>query len=265
MKARPYLIITRNSIMAALAYRGHFFFTLAGTVTYIVVSWFLWKAIYANGGTIGGLTFTQAFLYVGVSTSLYGFMRVPVDWYLNNIVRSGDLLRFLTKPINFTLQLFMDCLGEGAMNCIMIAIPSFILVFVLTGSGVPSPANALLFLPSVAIGYLINFYVDFLTGLSVFLTQSINGISLTKETIVTFLSGAIVPLAFFPANVRTVLEWLPFQALYNTPVRLLVDPALGAGDVLFFFMRQIAWLFVFYALARLLFAAALKKIVVNGG
>jgi ABC-type uncharacterized transport system permease subunit len=265
VKAKPYLTITRNGVMANLAYRGHFFFSLAGTVIYLVVTWFLWKAVYANGGTIGGLSFARAYLYVGISMSLYGLMQTGSDWYLYNMVRSGNVLRYLTQPIDFMSQFFAAALGDGIMNCVMIALPSLIIAFLLSGSGLPSPANVLLFIPSVAIGFLLNFFIDFITGLSVFLSQSISGIYQAKETTIMVLSGALVPLAFYPPGVRGVLEWLPFQALYTTPARILADGSAGVSEALPFLLRQAAWLIVFYLLTRLLFSVGLKRLVVNGG
>jgi len=265
MRPKSYLMIMRNSVMAGLAYRAHFFFTLAGTAVYLAVSYFLWNAIYASGGTIGGMSFSQAFLYVGVSISLYGLMQTWTDWYMHNMITNGDLIRFLCKPLDFPLQLLFDTLGGGIMNFAGIALPSLIIVYLISGTPVPPAENILLFLPAVAMGFLLNFFIDFLVGLTVFLTQSIWGIATAKEMTILFLSGAAVPLAFFPAKIRAVLEWLPFQAIYNTPVRLLTDPTLGVGDVLVFFLKQIAWLLVFYLLGRLFFSAALRKVVVNGG
>ena len=265
MRVKPYLIITRNGVMANLAYRGHFYFSVAGPAIYLVVTWFLWKAVYANGGSIGGLTFSQAYLYIGVSMSLYGLMQTGMDWTLFNMVRRGDILRYLAQPIDFTSQMLASVLGDGIMNCAMIALPSFIITFLLSGVGFPSPANVLLFIPAVAIAFLLNFFFDFLTGLSVFLAQSISGIYQAKETLVMVLSGALVPLAFYPPGVRRVLEWLPFQALYTTPARILADGPAGVAEALPFLLRQAAWLVVFFLLTRLFFSAGLKRLVVNGG
>ena len=265
MKIKPYIFIIRNSIMASLAYRGHFYFSLAGSVIYIVVTWFLWKAIYVNGGTIAGLTFSQAYMYVGISTALSGFMHTASDWHLHNTVVRGDIVQFLTKPIGLSLQFFADEFGFALVNLIMITLPTFIIVFVMTGWGVPSLINIALFIPAVAIGFLLNFFFDFLIGLTVFLTKSIGSISTAKETTVMFLSGAIIPLPFFPEGMRRVLEWLPFQALYNTPIRLLVDNSLNMNEVIFILLRQVGWLLIFYLLVRIFFSLALKKLVVNGG
>ncbi len=265
MRTKCYLMITRNSVMASLAYRAHFFFTLASTAVFLAVSYFLWKAIYANGGSVGGMDFTQAFLYVGVSASLYGLMQTWTDWYMHNMITNGDLIRFLCKPLDFPIQLLFDCLGAGIMNFAGIALPSIIIVYLISGAPAPSLLSMAAFLPAIILGFLLNFFFDFLVGLTVFLTQSIWGIATAKEVTILFLSGATVPLAFFPPGIRGVLEWLPFQAVYNTPVRLLTDPTLAGGDVLLFFLKQAFWLLAFYALGRLFFSAALRRVVVNGG
>ncbi len=265
MRAKPYLLITRNGIMANLAYRGHFFFSLAGTVIYLVITWFLWKAVYANGGTIGGLPFSRAYMYVGVSMSLYGFMGTGTDWYLFNIVRRGDILRYLTQPIDFTTQFFSNALGDSVMSCMTVTLPSLVISILLSGAGVPALVNVLLFIPAVALGFLLNFFIDFITGLSVFLAQSISGIYQAKETTVMVLSGALIPLAFYPPGLRRVLEWLPFQALYTAPARILSDGSAGLSEALPLLLKQAGWLVIFFLLSRLLFSVGLKKLVVNGG
>jgi ABC-2 type transport system permease protein len=265
MRAKSYLMIMRNSVMAGLTYRAHFFFTVAGTTIYLIVAYFLWKAIYGAGGTIGGMDFSRAFLYVGVSISLYGLVQTWTDWYIHNTVVNGDLIRFLCKPLDYPLQLLFDSLGGGVMNFIGIALPSLVIVFLISGAPAPSVFHIALFLPAAALGFLLSFFFDFLVGLTAFLTQSIWGIATAKEMTVLFLSGAVVPLAFFPSGIRQVLEWLPFQAVYNTPVRLLIDPTLGPQEIVVFFLKQIAWLLVFSLLGRLFYSIALRKLVVNGG
>jgi ABC-2 type transport system permease protein len=265
MRLRPYLLVARNSLMASLAYRGHFFFSLAGTLLFMIVARFLWLAIYSGGGSIAGMDFSQAFAYVAISTSLTALMRTGADWTVHNTISSGDIVRYLAQPADFSGQILADGAGGAVMSLAAVTIPTFVLAFLISGQALPSLERFLLFLPAVAISFLLNFYIDFLTGLSVFLTQSIGGISTAKETIVMTLSGALVPLAFFPAPLRAVLEWLPFQALYNAPVRVLTDPGLDLGDVLFILMKQGLWLLAFFILSRLLFGAALKRLVVNGG
>ncbi len=266
-RAASYAAIARNEIQASLAYRGHFLFSLAGTVIYLVIARFLWKAVYAGSGAgaIGGVGFERAYLYVGVSMSISAIIQTFVDWSLNRMVTSGDIFRFLCRPQNFMGQLFAESAGDGFVNLAAVGLPALVLSFALSGAGLPGILNVLLFIPAVAIAFFLNFLIDFVTGLSVFALNSSRGVINAKDAAILVLSGALVPLPFYPARVRAVLEWLPFQALYNAPARILADGGAGIAEALPFLARQAAWTVLFFVLARALFAAAQRKLTVNGG
>lgn len=267
MRLAPYRAIIRNEIQAALAYRGHFFFSLAGTVIYLVIARFLWKAVYASSGAaaIGGVGFERAYLYVGISMSLAGIIQTFADYSVNRLVSSGDIFRYLCRPQDLMGQLLAESVGDALVNCAVIGLPALVLSYALSGAGLPGLANVLLFIPAVAIAFFLNFLIDFITGLAVFPFQSIRGVTSAKDTAIMVLSGALVPLPFYPAGLRSVLEWLPFQALYNAPARILADGGAGIAEALPFLLRQAAWAALFFILARALFAAGLRKLVVNGG
>lgn len=267
MRLRSYGAIIGNQTQSALAYRGHFLFSLAGTVIYLVVAYFLWKAVYASSGTgsIGGVGFERAYLYVGISMSLAGIIQTSADWTLNTLVTRGDIFRYLCRPQDFMGQLLAESVGDGLVNCAVVGVPAIVLSYVLSGAGLPELPNLVLFLPAVMVAFLLNFFIDFLTGLSVFALQSSRGVSNAKDTAILVLSGALVPLPFYPEGVRSVLEWLPFQGLYNAPVRILADGTAGLAEAWPFLVRQVIWALVFFGLARVLFGAAQRKLVVNGG
>jgi ABC-2 type transport system permease protein len=267
MRRKPYRGAIRNEIQSSLAYRGHFLFGLAGTVIYLVIARFLWKAVFAGsgGGDIGGVGFGRAYLYVGISMSLAGIIQTSVDWSLTRLVTSGDIFRALCRPQDLMGQLLAESIGDGFVNCAVVGIPALVLSYALSGAGLPDLVNVIRFIPAVAIAFFLNFLIDFITGLSVFALQSSRGVMNAKDTAILVFSGALVPLPFYPAGVRSVLEWLPFQALYNAPARILADGSAGIAEALPFLARQAAWAVLFFILARLLFSAGQRKLVVNGG
>jgi len=267
MRRKPYRGTIRNEIQSSLAYRGHFLFSLAGTVIYLVIAYFLWKAIFAasTGGNIGGVGFERAYLYVGISMSLAGIIQTSVDWSLSRLVTSGDIFRSLCRPQDLMATLFAESVGDGLVNCAVVGVPALVLSYVLSGAGLPDLINVILFIPAVAIAFFLNFLIDFMTGLSVFALQSSRGVMNAKDSAILVLSGALVPLPFYPPGVRAVLEWLPFQALYNAPARILADGSSGLADALPFLAREAAWAVLFFILARILLSAGQHKLVVNGG
>ena len=48
------------------------------------------------------------------------------------------------------------------------------------------------------------------------------GFNLLKTSIVAFMSGSLIPLAFFPQVVSAILSLLLFSSLIYTPVMIIV-------------------------------------------
>ena len=53
MKLKKYLALTRAGIIEALQFRLGSFVIVVGNLLYLIVVYFLWKAIYASGGLRG--------------------------------------------------------------------------------------------------------------------------------------------------------------------------------------------------------------------
>ena len=87
-----------------------------------------------------------------------------------------------------------------------------------------SPAAALLFLPSVALGFVIKFLVSFLAALLCFWGV---GLIWAQTAVVNLFSGALVPLAFFPNWLRAFAAWAPFQGIIATPLAIYQGQAAG--------------------------------------
>jgi ABC-2 type transport system permease protein len=88
---------------------------------------------------------------------------------------------------------------------------------------------------------------------------------MTKEVIVLALSGALVPLQFYPEAARRAIEWLPFQAIYSIPLGILLDGAAAPLRALGLLGTQAAWVVILFLAARAAFARASRAITVNGG
>jgi ABC-2 type transport system permease protein len=125
--------------------------------------------------------------------------------------------------------------------------------------------NLIYFLISLALACIINFNIDLFTGSICLHTQSIWGVNIMKEVIVLLLSGATIPISFFPKLFQTVVYFLPFQAMYNAPLRLLIYGSLTDAERLQSIGIQPFWVVFTTVTAKLFLHASLKKITVNGG
>jgi ABC-2 type transport system permease protein len=122
-----------------------------------------------------------------------------------------------------------------------------------------------LFPISLLLAFLISLSIDYFIGLMGFYSESVWGLSITKEIIVTVFSGALVPLQFFPEAIQKVLFWLPFQAIYHTPLMMLTRPNQSMAIFLPMLAVQMVWAIVLFIAARLFYHQAIKVLRIAGG
>ncbi len=264
---KKYFSMLKNSFMVGMTYRAHFFFSILGNLIYLLLLFFLWKAIYAGApdSMINGHTFNQSFLYISMAMAMFSFLQCWTDWGMSREIISGNIIVRLMKPIDYQLSTLFDTAGQSLLNLILITIPTVIIVIFVFKVDIPFGMNIFFFLISLFLAYFINFSLDFSIGLSAFKTESIWGIAMTKEVIVLFFSGASVPLYFFPDVLASITSYLPFQAIYHTPLTLLLNPGLPIFEVAKMMVVQLFWILVLTVFARFFFVRSSRVLMINGG
>ena len=97
-----------------------------------------------------------------------------------------------------------------------------------------------------------------------FFFKNLWGTTLIKESIISFLSGSTIPLAFLPAGLATVLNFLPFASLAYTPVMIYMG-MYSLGEIFGYLSLQVFWLFVMMGLSKLIWNSAMKHLSIQGG
>jgi ABC-2 type transport system permease protein len=262
---RAYLPIARGSFMVGLVYRFGFLFTIVGNIVYLGVAYYLWKSIYSHSDVIRGLTFNETFLYVGLGSAVFILLKTYADWYIHYEIREGMIANYLIKPIDFQLYNLFANLGSLLMNLMAITVPTAIMLAFVFRIKIAFGAGLFLFPVSLLLAFLISFSIDYFIGLMGFYSESVWGLSTTKEIIVTVFSGALIPLQFFPEAIQKVLYWLPFQAIYHTPLMMLTRPNQGLEVFLPMMAVQLAWAVILFVAARLFYNQAIKVLRIAGG
>lgn len=262
---RRYLPVTRASFMLGFIYRLHMFFTLLTNIVYIVVIYFLWRSIYRSYDTLHGMTFEQTFLYLALASSVFVLFKTFTDWQMSRDIITGEIARMLLRPVDYQGIMFANAGGQMLMQMMLLTLPTLLLLLLVFRVHIPLGINILFFFISIGLSYILSFLLDYMVGLSSFYTQSLWGISTTKEILVLTLSGSLIPLPFFPEAVRNVLHFLPFQAIFNVPITMLTDPSLGLPDFVNMLGIQLLWVGALLIASRLFFRQAVKVLTINGG
>jgi len=69
------------------------------TIVDITVFYFIWKAIYNGENIFEGITQEQIITYIIIARMLYQLLSWGINSEISRIIRNGDIIIELTKPI----------------------------------------------------------------------------------------------------------------------------------------------------------------------
>jgi ABC-2 type transport system permease protein len=262
---RRYGAIIRGIFLDSIAFRADFIFMILGNLLGIVVTYYLWRAIYAgSGGTLNGLGLLQAFAYVAVGGTIFTMVETWAEWGLAMSISRGRIVMDLFLPLDLHLMTIFSALGIFLFRLLFTGAPFLVFIVLVFQVPIVLGVNLVFFLVSLFLSFFISINIDFIVGVTAFSFESVWGLKMLKDISIMFLSGAVIPIAFFPQAAQPVLMVLPFQAMYYTPVTLLLGGK-TVSESLVMLLVQAGWIAVFAAAARLFQKRLVGKLTVSGG
>lgn len=262
-----YFALTKASILEELSFRANYLVTFLGNLIYLCVIYFLWKAIYNSSphDIVNGMTFSDTFIYLVLASAMFNFLETYVVWIMAKDIQTGKIVVDLIKPMNYQLYTFFYFSGIYITYFFITFMPTFLIVLFFTWGKITIGINLVFYVLSLILALIINFCIDFLVGTICLYTESIWGTNIMKEVVVLLLSGATIPLAFFPETLRKIVEMLPFQAIYNLPLTILTSNNTDPSGYFQAIAIQFFWVVVMIILSALFWKKSIKVITVNGG
>ena len=267
---RIYYPFVNAGMQQVTTYRVDWIFYLLGNVVHSLVSFFIWQAVFLSGSeeTLNGFTMPQMIVYFFLIFISDTMITSDASMMIAEEVRDGSIAMRMLRPVGYNATFLFFELGGKLLTQIVLIVPVVIGVeisrFVLSGVVQLSVLNLLLFFVSTILAYLINLFFSICFGFLAFVIKHIWGTNIMKNCIVSFCSGAMVPLSFMPDALKTVFMLLPFASLNYTPVMIYMGVYQGA-DLLCYFGLQIFWALFFWALSKVLAMVSAKHLTVQGG
>ncbi len=264
---KKYIALIRAGIIESFQFRLSMLFMIIGNLVYLLFVYYLWKAIFesAKSPVVNGMTFQETMIYLVFASALFQAMEMWIAWNMGDDIKTGRIVLDLLKPMKYRNLCFFNGAGNLIIKMFVTCLPTAIIVYIITGGAIPLGINLVWFFISVCMSVMINYYINFMVGVVCMYTESIWGINIMKEVIVGILSGVTVPLAFFPEVLRNVAMVLPFQAICNSPMQLLLNVDYGAVAILKILGLQLFWMLILNIVSEWFFNISVKKITVNGG
>lgn len=269
-KLKIYLPFINAGMQETTTYRVNWIFYMLGNVLNCFISYFLWKAIYMSGNesSMQGFTMPQMIVYIFLMFLTTTLISSDGTYDIGEEIRDGSIAMRLIKPVSYNATFLFQELGNKLMTICILIPPTIvgleIVRYMMTGKVQFNIFYFLLYAISAVMAYLINFFFNICFGFIAFVIKYLWGANMMKNCIVGFLSGQIIPLAFFPEAVERVFLLLPFASLNYTPVMIYMGMYTGE-KVVFYMVLQLFWVFFFFALSKLLWKISVKHLSVQGG
>ncbi len=188
------------------------------TILYI----YLWRAVYGGKETVGGFTLPDMLAYILLMRVFQSLYPLSVSDSLGEFIKNGEIAVALLRPVRVELQFLSAAVGGAIYDFCFCGLPS-LLMFLLF---VPVSPFCFAALPKVIAWLFGSFVFVFLLELTVgtlgYYTNNLWGLGVFKGTVVSFLSGELLPLHFYPARLLSLFGWLPFASMYYVPVLLFL-------------------------------------------
>jgi ABC-2 type transport system permease protein len=261
---RAYVELAKKSFQNHLVYRMDYFAGVINAIVMIFVNLAIWKAIYEEEESLEGLQFKIVATYI-VLSFLMQIVYMMEEYFIETRVRNGRISFDILKPIRFRLYVFSYNFGSTLFRLLLQFTPALVICIFLFRLLPPFSAEMLLyFVVSAFLGYLVLYNLNFIVWISSFWFYWTFSLVTIKDAAVMILSGALIPLWFMPEWLTDFIKLTPFQSMYYIPIRVYLG-MVPREEILFALLQQLMWVVVLLAAGQALWAAAKRKLVIQGG
>ena len=227
-----YVPFFKAGMMTQITYRFSMLTWFLITMIEIAFLVFVYYGLYQNGTVPADnplKTFQQTLSFVTFASLLTFLFQSGASFdLLANEIYDGSIFSSLIKPISYRTRTIFLSAGSNFGTSLLVILPLSVIAFMVYSSlgfiafdsGFDMALRILLFLVELLVGYAIVDAFDFLMGTLCFYTEQAFGINFLKVDFVNFLSGATIPLAFFPDGFREVMLYSPFAQIINNPINI---------------------------------------------
>lgn len=264
MNLAAYAEFAKRAFSREGTYRTQVFTHIGSIVLRVYLVMVVWTALYRNNGMQQNMPLHATITYLTIALLIGLIYDVNGAYLVRERIREGDIAIDFMRPISIPIYVFADTVGQTGFALLQI-VPALLLASLIVHIDAPaSPLAAVAFVASLAVGFVVNFFFDMIMATITFWTMEIFGVQLMFQFITTLLSGALVPLYFFPGAAQKVVLALPFAALYNSPLSIYIGRVHGP-EIWATIAGQILWAVVFGIFSIVLWRIGERRVVFQGG
>lgn len=251
------------SIQSNMMYRVNFIIGSISTFILFFVHYNLWNSIYKINRIqiIGGFTLADMIIYVAIARILSVLSNsLSIERKVSTEIKDGTLSVFLIKPINYLLYNLSSKLGNMLIQfCLSLLIYVILFITLLQKiSSIPDISTIILIIFTSFMGIIINSLIGYNFALTALWVEHVDILFVFKSMLITFVSGVLIPINFFPMFLRDILNLLPFKYLIAFPIDIYLKNVKGI-KIIHGIGMQLLWIFFLLLISRFMWKKGIKQ------
>ncbi len=221
---KKYLEILRLSFKTQIVWRFDVTMTMLATIGRIMAAWILWRAAFDGEEYISSFNFDSMLSYYIIASFLISLdISTRISAEIAYLIREGGFSKHMIMPVNPIGYFGFSVAGESLFHFGFSLIAAFACTF-LFKINIVLNTNIVQILVVVFMIFLgLLFMVSFhcFLGMLAFKFISINSFLFAANSIISFMTGALVPLALLPDWIKNIMRLFPFYYVTYAPAMLL--------------------------------------------
>jgi viologen exporter family transport system permease protein len=273
MRAKPYLACFRARFLVMLQYRTAAVAGFGTQCWWGLIKVMVFAAFFYSSSRRQPMTLPQAVTYVWLGQAFLALLPWNGDPDIAEMVRSGNVAYERLRPLDTYFFWYTRAIAWTTARVMPRAAMMFafaVLLIPLCGFDpwrlrLPEGVGAgAMFAAAMTCTVLLSGAMVMLINLVTVATMTDTGPNILAASMVTVLSGSIVPLLFFPAWMHVALFIQPFAGLVDIPYRIYFGNLHGWGAIAGL-VQQTVWTVILVCLGHRIMARTMSQLQVQGG
>jgi ABC-2 type transport system permease protein len=245
-------------------YRADYLLQVVGLLVQVYLLRVVWVAVYGHRQVMAGVSLPEQIAYSSIVTVQAWLIAPSVLWNLTQRVREGTIAMDLLRPVGFLQQVVIG--GAGATVARLPFAVAAVPLALLIGRALPpvSALAAVQYALALLIGWVVTCLLGTVVGMLAFWTLEATGALAVYQLVSSFLAGSLAPLWFMPGWLHAVAAVLPFESSSYAPLALYLGHSQGAAAWLLL-AEQAGWAVAAWALLKLTWSRAIRRVIIQGG
>ena len=225
MKAwiEKYLSVVRMTWIQTLEYKANAIVGTFAIFSGLIIEFLIWKQVFhtQNITEVRGFTFNGLMVYIFLCM-IVGQLKSSWATSIEMIdsIRTGELNKYLIRPISFFTYHFMMFMGHNSLFYIVYSTLLILFPFLFPGWVFPTIFHIIGFIIALLISIYLSYAIYFCMVCFSFWLGEVRSLVVAYNISNIVLSGQIIPLQLFPENVQKIIFLTPLQFLVDFPVSI---------------------------------------------